>query len=105
MKNKQMKGLAMKTFFIILLSFLAISCGTSYKLINTAPPGVATITIKTSDNAQDAYKTFSKILLRDNFELTQNDPSLLMITTKPAAKSYGMGGMGKMIVKISAEVE
>ena len=105
MKNKQMKGLAMKTFFIILLSFWAVSCGPSYKLINTAPPGVTTITIKTSDKAQDAYIVFSKILLKDNFELTQNDPSLLMIITKPTSKSYGMGGMGKIIVKILAEVE
>lgn len=80
-------------------------CATNYNLVNTAPSGVNLITITTTDKAQDAYKTLGKILLKDNYELTQNDPSFLMLITKPISKSYGMGGGGNMFVKFIAEIE
>lgn len=75
------------------------------KLFSEPQDDANLILIYTSENPEQAYKTLGRHFYKSGYEFDLRDETLLLYSTRFKEKSYGLLGMGKLEIKLFAEIE
>jgi len=91
----------MKRILLILTLIMPLFCFSQ----TTAPKKANTIILKTGLSADEAFKNFGRILIKEGFTMETLDKDFYMLSTKVKTCNYGMLNAAKLNIKINCQID
>ncbi|MGE5680696.1 MAG: hypothetical protein ACM34K_07435 [Bacillota bacterium] len=96
--------LYLSKWIILLMTLASPAVNFSGQLEDSSRPPEKSISIYTSDDDVAAFRTIGKILNSSGYDLEDSEEALMTVTTEIMDKNYGFSNLGKLAIKLVAEI-